>query len=266
MLLRYLFFICTKLTISFLFILSQIKTAFTLSTEESVKDLILHLKMDKVINAGGFSAWFTLTDNKDFEGAYHHFLDMIDGEIDLDDEDLMNIKLELVINSGDLIEKLVKNPSLDLEEYFESINIDVDLNDLDSYTASGIYNAVYEAQELRCEQAMIQQFGLLKAAYRGYIDKALVFVDQNGDPTTGAYAGVSMAAIVVVALASVGARKIGHRDSGSADKKAPLISESNNSYQKQIEKMEPESQDEIELCWQPVRVIRNITFHHGSAV
>lgn len=254
-----------QLTIYFLCI-SQIKTAFTLSTEENVKDLIIHLKMDKAINDGKFSAWFTLTDNKDFEGAYHHFLDMVDGEIDLDDADLMNIKLELAINSGALIEQLTKNPGLDIEAYFESINIDVDLNNLDSYTASGIYNAVYEAQELRCEQAMIHQFGLLKAAYRGYIDKAFLFVDENGDPNAGAYAGISMSALVVVALASVGARKIGHRDSGSADKKAPLISESNNSYQKQIEKMEPESQDEIELCWQPVRVIRNITFHHGSAV
>ena len=78
----------------------------------------------------------------------------------------------------------------------------------------------------------------------------------------------------VSSTTSVGARKVGSRSSGSDDKKAPLIPEF-NTYQKQIEKMDrdeqqippkTESQDAIELCWQPVRVIRNITFHHGSAV
>ena len=64
---------------------------------------MIHIQMDEAINDGKFKAWFVLTDN-DFEGSYNHFIDMIDGDIDLDDEDLMNIKIELAINSGDLID------------------------------------------------------------------------------------------------------------------------------------------------------------------
>jgi len=258
------------------------KLPFSLSTEEYFKDLMIHIKMDEAINDGKFNAWFVLTDN-DFEESYHHFIDMIEGEIDLEDEDLMNIQIALAINSGDLINTLVENFrnqdgdwETTFEDYFEAINMgDVDLENLDSYTAATIYKAVYNAEELRCEQAMIAQFGLLEAAYRGYIQPVdYFFTDENGDYNANAYAGVSMAALVVVAIASVGARKVGSRSSGSDDKKAPLIPEFNN-YQKQIEKMDhneqqipprTESQDAIELCWQPVRVIRNITFQHGSAV
>jgi len=224
------------------------------------------MNMDQAIRDGKFNAWFTLTDNKDFEGAYSHFLDMVDGEIEgLSEEDLMSIKMELVIGSGDLITKLTQNPTLDLEEYFRSINLDVNLENLDVYAATEIYKAVYDAEEKRCEKAMVDQFGLMTAARRGYISKSSLFLNENGDPNAGTYAGVSMAALVLVGLASFGARKIGHRDGGSAEKKAPLVSESNTNYQLQTEKMEPESQD-IELCWQPQRVIRNITFHHGTAV
>ena len=250
-----------RLTVTF-FCLRMVSTQINLhvlSTDEAIKDLMVHIQMEQAIASGKLDAWLTIT-NGNFAESFDGFLENLDiGDRDLDDEDKMNIKLMLAVKSGDLTMYLLENAAYGsniqgqdwedvLEGFFQSIGMDdINVDQIDTYTATDIYNAAYDVEEYGCEQAMIAQFGKRQATKRGYIEQTslvdsvldAVNIDSNdlpsyltdteGNLTAGAAAGISIGAIAAVALISFGTYRVG-RSYSSKDKRAPLISDS---YQKQ---------------------------------
>ena len=203
------------------------------STDESIKDLSLHIQIEQAIANGKL----TITDG-DYEQGFADLLELLGiDEEELDDEDAMNIKLKLAVKSGDLTKYLMDNASYGqavddwdefLQGFFQSIGMeDVNLDNIDPYLAADIYNMEYDVEEYGCKAAMISQFGKKEAANRGYIEQTNFiksFLDACADKlSAGAIAGISIAVLAVVALVAYTTYRIG-RGKASADKKAPLIS------------------------------------------
>ena len=210
------------------------------STDESIKDLSLHIQIEQAIANGKL----TITDG-DYEQGFADLLELLGiDEEELDDEDAMNIKLKLAVKSGDLAKYLMDNASYGqavddwnefLQGFFQSIGMeDVNLDNIDPYLAADIYNMEYDVEEYGCKAAMISQFGKKEAADRGYIEEEQTslsesltslsesFLDACENLSAGAIAGISVGVLAVVALMAYTTYRIGRR-SGAADKKAPLI-------------------------------------------
>ena len=224
-----------------------------LSSGERLEDLMMHIKLEQAIQGSFFAT------AAEFEGYLKEL------GFNLDDKDEVNIILTQEVTTGDLTMFLLENGYYGSEnqgqdwtdiltQYFllkgivgSSEEGEELIQEMDLYTATAIYNAVYDVEEYGCQRAMKDQFGVWSAGRQGYINQGGAMVDTvldslnmdrndlpkymtdpDGNLTAGAVAGISFAVIAAVALISFGTYRVG-RSYVSTDKKAPLMSDT---YQK----------------------------------
>ena len=156
----------------------------------------------------------------DYEQGFADLLELLGiDEDEIEDDDATSIMLKLAISSDDFTTYLMNNAAYgqeidDFEEvlqgYFEATGIegDIDLEELDAYTAAAIYNKEMDVEEYGCQQAMIAQFGEQEAANQGYVSTTSDVAAVSGDAVQTAMDFVQMnagaiAAIAVVAVVAV---------------------------------------------------------------
>ena len=151
----------------------------------------------------------------DYEQGFADLLELLGiDEDEIEDDDATSIMLKLAISSDDFTTYLMNNAAYgqeidDFEEvlqgYFEATGIegDINLEELDAYTAAAIYNKEMDVEEYGCQQAMIAQFGEQEAANQGYVSTTSEVASVSGDAVQTAMDFVQMNAGAIAAIAIV---------------------------------------------------------------
>ena len=215
--------------------------------QEALHDLSIHIRIEKAIASGAFNFEdginynFAANGNEDnggegnYDEEFYNLLQSLDIDAnELEEDDIMNIKLKLAVKSGALKEYLEASAAFGsvvddweglIQGFFYSLGIEEEINleDIDSYLAADIYNTEYDLEEYGCQQAMLNQFGKRDAKDYGYI--------ASKNFTSGETAGIVVSVLffvgLIVVFAFVCGKKKGRNESRGArrsnSKTRPLI-------------------------------------------
>ena len=173
--------------------------------DEDATSILLKLGMEYAIANGDL-----VIQDGDYAQGFTDLLELLgidEGEIE--DEDATSNMLQLAISSGALSTYLMNNAAYGqeienfdelLQDFFETLGIEgeINLEDLDSYTAAAIYNEEMDAEEYGCQQAMIAQYGAWEAANQGYVvaSEAVAVQAAVNSMSPGAIAAIAIIAVV----------------------------------------------------------------------
>ena len=196
--------------------------------QEALHDLSIHIRIEKAIASGAFNFEdginynFAANGNEDHGGEgnydeeFYNVLQSLDiDENELQEDDIMNIKLALAVKSGALKEHLEANAAFGsvvddweglIQGFFYSLGIEEEINleEIDRYLAANIYNTAYDLEEYGCQQAMLNQFGKRDAKDYGYIENTNPIVDFFNATvekfTSGQTAGIVIGVLIAVGI------------------------------------------------------------------
>ena len=207
--------------------------------QEALHDLSIHIRIEKAIASGAFSFEdginynFAANGNEDngeegnYDEEFYNLLQSLDiDENELQEDDIMNIKLKLAVKSGALKEYLeaiaafgsvVNDWEGVIQGFFYSLGIEEEINleDIDSYLATDIYNTEYNLEESGCQQAMLNQFGKSEAKDYGYIENTNPIADFFNatveNLSSGQTAGIVIGVLIAVGIISCCAFRCGKK-------------------------------------------------------
>ena len=223
--------------------------------QQALHDLSIHIRIEKAIASGAFNFEsginydFAANGNEDnggegnYDEEFYNLLQSLDIDAnELDEDDVMNIKLKLAVKSGALKDYLEANAAFGsvvndweglIQGFFYSLGIqeEINLEDIDSYLAADIYNTEYELEEYGCQQAMLNQFGKSDAKDYGYIENTNPIADFFNATvekfTSGEIAGIVIGVLIAVGIIACCAfccgKKSGAKSRRSNSKSRPLI-------------------------------------------
>jgi len=196
---------------------------------EAINSLSLHVRIEAALDS------LEITSADCANAADDNYASILETlgirEDELDDDTMKDIQVKLAVKSGALQKYLSENAAYGtnvdnwetlLENFFASIGVDdYTLDDIDSYIAADIYNIEYEVEELGCEAAMVEEYGVEEAKNLGYIVDQVIAYSQNS-LSTGSIVGIAVGLVAAVGVVAASLIAFRGKSKEISDKETPL--------------------------------------------